>query len=280
MSAHRVARALLPVALLTVGALTLAGCGGSTDPVSGASPSAASPSAAAAISLVGTSWTLASYAEKNGTQVPAVPAAATLSFGADGVLAGSTGCNRIVGTYVQADSNLTIELGPMTKMACPPDVTAQENAVVTNLARVASFTSGSSLVLATADGATLLTYSPGLTSLAGTSWQATGINNGKDALEANAATSGVTAVFGEDGQLTGSGGCNSYSGSYTTAGTDQITLGPIAATAKACEDADVTLVEQQYFAALGNVTTYQLDGDTLTLRDDSGAAQATFALVS
>ncbi len=280
MPAHRVARLLLPVALFTVSALTLAGCGGSSDPVSGASPAAASPSAAAAISLVGTSWTLASYAEKNGTQVPAVPAAATLSFGADGVLAGSTGCNRIVGTYVQADSNLTIELGPMTKMACPPDVTAQENAVVANLARVASFTSGTSLVLATADGATLLTYSPGLTSLAGTSWQATGINNGRGGVEANAATSGVTAVFGEDGQLTGSGGCNSYSGTYTTAGTDQITLGPIAATAKACEDPDVTRVEQEYFAALGNVTTYQLDGDTLTLRDDSGAAQATFALAS
>ncbi len=280
MSAPRAALRILPIALLAVGALTLAACGGSTDPASGGSPSAASPTTAAAISLVGTSWTLASYAEKNGTQVPAVPAAATLSFGADGVLAGSTGCNRIAGTYVQADANLTIELGPMTKMACPPDVTAQENAVVANLARVASFTSGSSLVLATADGATLLTYSPGLTSLAGTSWQATGINNGKEAVVGTSATAGVTAIFGEDGQLTGSGGCNSYSGTYTTAGTDQITIGPIAATAKACEDAEVTQVEQEYFAALAAVTTYQVDGDTLTLRDASGATQATFTLVS
>jgi heat shock protein HslJ len=36
-------------------------------------------------------------------------------------------------------------------------------------------------------------------------------------------------------------------------------------------------IEQMYFAALGNVATYLIEGNTLTLRDSGGAMQATFA---
>jgi heat shock protein HslJ len=35
-------------------------------------------------------------------------------------------------------------------------------------------------------------------------------------------------------------------------------------------------LEGQYLAALGNTATYELSGGTLTLRDSSGAIQATF----
>ena len=34
--------------------------------------------------------------------------------------------------------------------------------------------------------------------------------------------------------------------------------------------------ENQYFAALANVTTYQLEGNQLTLRDADGATQVTY----
>ena len=69
-------------------------------------------------------------------------AVAALDFGADGsTLNGTTGCNGFGGTYSQDGSNLTIELGPMTLVACTDDATtAQERAIVDGLPRVASFT--------------------------------------------------------------------------------------------------------------------------------------------
>lgn len=167
--------------------------------------------------------------------------------------------------------------GPMTLKACQDPVAGQEAAVVAALPEVASFTSGTSLVLLDADGATLLTYAPGMSTLAGTSWHATGINNGTGGVVNQAGTEEVTATFGADGTFTGSGGCNTCKSTYTTTGTDQITVGPIASTRMACPDPSMQ-IEQEYFVALGDVTTYQIDGNALTLRDAEGATQATFAL--
>jgi heat shock protein HslJ len=163
----------------------------------------------------------------------------------------------------------------MTLKACTGAVAAQETAVVAALPKVASLTSAGSLILLDAGGATLLTYAPGLTELAGSSWQATGINNGKDAVVAQAGTEQVTATFNADGTVSGSGGCNTYNAPYTTPATGQITFGAVASTMKACPDA-VMLVEQDFFTALGKATNYEIDGTTLTLRDAGGATQVTF----
>lgn len=261
--------------MITLGALMLAACGGNT--ASTASSSASAAPAAAAAELAGTAWNLTAYTDAKGTEVPGTTGAnlGTLAFAADGTFSGSTGCNRIVGSYKQEGSALTMEPGPMTKMACPADVTAQEDAILAALPKVASFTSGTALVLTNADGGTLLTYAPGTADLAGTSWTATGINNGKDAVVAEAGTENVTLVFGTDGTVSGSTGCNNYNGSYTaSAGT--IEFGPLAQTMKACEDA-VMQIEQQYTAALAASTSYVIDGATLTLRDASGATQVVFA---
>jgi heat shock protein HslJ len=276
MTRTRLRTALVPIVLAAVGTLVMAGCGSQSTP---ATPAATSAAAAATTDLAGTSWNLDSYAGADGAVVAATASAnaASLAFGADGTFTGSTGCNRIVGTFTQAGSSLTLQPGPMTLMACQEPAATQETALLAALPKVASFTSDASLVLLSADGATLLTYSPGLTTLAGTSWQATGINNGKDAVVGQAGTELVTAQFGADGQLSGSGGCNSYHTAFTTSGTDQITLDPVASTKMACPDSAMQ-IEQEYFAALGNVTTYQIDANNLTLRDAAGATQATFTL--
>ena len=118
-----------------------------------------------------------------------------------------------------------------------------------------------------------------MSTLAGTSWQATGINNGKEAVVSQEGTEKVTAQFGADGTLSGSGGCNTYSGPYTTSGADQITIGALASTEMACPEPAME-IEQMYFAALANVATYQIEGTTLTLRDAGGATQAAFTLAA
>ncbi len=228
--------------------------------------------------LAGTIWDLTSYAGADGTPTPAVtePSVGTVSFLAGGELAGSTGCNRFTGTYEQSGEDLSITTGAMTQMACAGPAGEQETAVIAALGKVATAAVASdNLVLKDAQGAELLTYTPGLAGLGATSWTATGINNGKQAVVSDATTSAVTAQFGTDGVLSGFGGCNSYTSTWTTTPPDGLTIGPVGSQLKACEQ-DMMDTEQQYFAALAKVTTYQVEGNQLRLRDTDGATQVTF----
>jgi heat shock protein HslJ len=249
----------------------LAACGSSGGDSAAGGDAAAPP-------LAGTSWTLVSYADASGAPVEATPSpdSGSLAFDSDGRFSGSTGCNRIAGTYAQDGSSLTMTAGPMTMMACSGAVAVQETAVIDALGKVTSFAADAQLVLKGADGTALLTYDPTLTELAGTSWQATGINNGKEAVVSQAGTESVTAVFGTDGQVSGSGGCNQYSGSFSTGDGNSLAFGPIAATARACADPAIDEIEANYFAALPKVTSYEVEADRLTLRDDTGATQVTY----
>nr|MDT0523253.1 META domain-containing protein [Streptomyces sp. DSM 41633] len=54
----------------------------------------------------------------------------TLTIADDGAVSGSTGCNRITGHATVSESS--IEFGPLatTRMACPPEVTEVEQAVL------------------------------------------------------------------------------------------------------------------------------------------------------
>ncbi len=215
-----------------------------------------------------------------GKDVPAAPRPeAPLDFSDTDAVSGSTGCNQFAGTYTADDSALTITLGPVTQKACESTILqAQETAVLALLPKVASYSIDSdTLTMKDSDDAEVLVYKLGLTSLEGTNWIATGINNGKQAVEANAQTGNVTARFGTAGALSGSAGCNDYNATYTVAGADGLTIGPIASTKKICPD-DVMTTENAYFTALAASTKYKISGDTLTLTDDAGSTQVTYTL--
>jgi heat shock protein HslJ len=111
-------------------------------------------------------------------------------------------------------------------------------------------------------------------SLTGAEWSAAGVNNGKGGVASLVADTVITATFGEDGPLFGSGGCNRYRGQFTVDGA-RITIGPLATTRMACPG-PVMEQEAQYLAALGRATTWRIDGDTLELRDADGALQVSF----
>jgi heat shock protein HslJ len=87
-------------------------------------------------------------------------------------------------------------------------------------------------------------------------------------------TSNVTLSFA-DGHATGNGGCNQYRASYTASGST-LTLGPAMATKRACLESDKNAQETAYFDALGRVTTYEISGDRLTLRDAANTAVLEF----
>lgn len=84
----------------------------------------------------------------------------------------------------------------------------------------------------------------------------------------------VTATFEAGGRLGGSGGCNSYGGTWTLDG-QTLTLGEVASTLMACADNVAMQQETAYFTALRSVSTIQLAGDELTLDYDGGRMRFT-----
>ena len=135
------------------------------------------------------------------------------------------------------------------------------------------------LGMRTAQDAMSVNFLPGAAAsgLPGTNWKATGINNGRGGVESLPAGVDVTAQFGTDGRVSGSSGCNTYSGPFTTDGAN-IKIGPVMSTMKACEGPAMQ-TEQLYLKALGNTTKWSIDGGNLFLRDASGAITATYAPV-
>ncbi len=85
----------------------------------------------------------------------------------------------------------------------------------------------------------------------------------------------VTAEFGADGQMGGSGGCNRYFASYTIDG-GNLTIGQAGSTMMACEPVEVMEQEAHFLAALGAAAAWQIEGDTLTISDADGAPVITF----
>lgn len=82
-------------------------------------------------------------------------------------------------------------------------------------------------------------------------------------------SSSITLEFDTQGQVDGSGGCNSYSARYEVQG-NQLSFGEITRTLRACEQEGITQQEQNYFQALEVAGRFELDGDHLAIRYDDG----------
>lgn len=111
--------------------------------------------------------------------------------------------------------------------------------------------------------ALLAACSGSATSLMGPTWTVTSLTGvGVDP------TVTITAVFGSDGKITGSGGCNNYTAAYTVDGSS-ITIESPAATQMACAEI-ANQQESEYFYLLEGTGTYEIRGDKLTIKDSSG----------
>jgi heat shock protein HslJ len=84
-----------------------------------------------------------------------------------------------------------------------------------------------------------------------------------------------TIAFSGDGTVSGTGGCNTFSGTYTTDGS-KLTFGPLAATQKACSPEAVSTLEGAYLAALQAVTAYEITSAG-QLKLTSGSTTLTYA---
>jgi heat shock protein HslJ len=248
---------MLRLLAVLVVALLAAGCGGS---------------GSSSAQLDSTSWSLTHLGSTE-----AQPGG-MLAFD-NGNLTGSTGCNSFGGTYTQDGAKLSISLGPTTLIGCPPALQEQERTVLAVLPRTATFTSsGDTLTLLDSSGAKLLTYSTlSPAALVGPEWHATGINNGQEAVVSVLAGTTVTATFGADGTVHGSGGCNTYSAGYRLNG-ELLHVDAPAATRKLCSaPAGVMEQETAFLHALQSSTQVELSPHGVTLRDATGATQVTLA---
>jgi heat shock protein HslJ len=91
--------------------------------------------------------------------------------------------------------------------------------------------------------------------LEGTEWTlVAGVNAPEDA---------VPTLTLDEGNASGFGGCNRFTGGYQLDG-DSITLGPLASTMMACEEAK-TATETAFLPALEAADSWALEGDELVL---------------
>ncbi|CAH1662149.1 Membrane-bound inhibitor of C-type lysozyme [Hyphomicrobiales bacterium] len=81
----------------------------------------------------------------------------------------------------------------------------------------------------------------------------------------------TTLAFGGDGKVTGSGGCNHFTGKAEITG-ETLRIGPLASTRMACPPA-VMGQEQKFFNALQGVKSWAIDGNGKLLLRDAGGKQ-------
>lgn len=245
----------LPVACIAL-AMTLAGCA-TPDPTRQTPP------------LEGTQWVLASLPDRD----VAAAHAATLSF-ESGRMRGSDGCNRYSVSYRAIGS--TLEVAPRsasTQMACAPDVLKQAEAFMAALASASAYyVADGQLHLLAADRSVLATLAPQSKQLAGTSWRATGVNNGKGAVASVVAGSTLTLDFDADGRASGTAGCNRFTAGYEARpDRGELRFSAPATTRMLCPDAGVMAQEQMFLDALQSVATMRMEGSRLELRRADGA---------
>ncbi len=268
------AGAMLPAAEeMAAGEETAAGEGEAT--LEESEMSSESDTTPVVVPLAGTSWLLSTL----DGQAPLAGTTITLEFADEENAAGTSGCNGFGASY-EADG-FHISFGPTvgTLRACEEPVMAQEQAFLQVLADAAFYeVSASSLRLFDAQRTLLAEFVPASSELAGSSWDVINYNNGRQAVVSVMAGTQLTAVFGEDGQISGSAGCNNYFGPYTTEGRN-IEIGPLAATLRLCIEEELMAQEAEFLAALESAATFKITGDMLEMRtaDDAMAVNFTRA---
>jgi heat shock protein HslJ len=256
-------------------AVLLAGCTapkGTTPPTTTpATPAPTTPvvtTAQPSLPLPGT-WTLISALAGTGTSNVLPGTTITAIFAKDGTISGSSGCNRYVASYTSRVNTLTIGALVTTQMTCnsPTGIMNQEKIFLSNLQGAAAFTiTGDILSISDTNGKTLLTFrkegaavSP--LPFAGIPWELKMYKGSTGSMIGSNPHTTVNALFGADGNLTGSAGCNSYTGSYTHRGQNGISIGPLATTLMYCGDPGVMDQETAYLANLQAAASYEVTAD-------------------
>ncbi len=109
--------------------------------------------------------------------------------------------------------------------------------------------------------------SPAGADLDGTAWTLVALNGNPPLAGLN-----VTLNFGQgqqQGQVSGSSGCNSYGGKYTTAN-NTLKISDVMSTLMACQRDDIMQQEREYVSAIQKAATYKIENGRLEIGDAGG----------
>jgi len=266
-------------AILVLTALGLTACSAITVEPAPAEPPRVE---AAATGLENRPWRLVSYANAQSETVTAQEEPAAVVTFEDGGVGGTSGCNSFFGSYTLDGDGIVIEQIGSTLMACPDPLMQQEQDFLAALSAAAGYAiDGETLQLLDAAGNVLATFTrqteaAAEASLTGVSWSAQAFGEGEVVSSLIAGTQ-ITALFTEQGILSGNAGCNNYNAAYTVDG-NTLRIDPAASTRINCNAPEgIMEQEQRYLSALESVAAYRIDGATLELLDDDGALVLSFA---
>ncbi|GMU80060.1 MAG: hypothetical protein AMXMBFR46_28470 [Acidimicrobiia bacterium] len=270
LTMHRVRRLLAFLVLLVVGSVVLSACGDSGGDAGGGTPRGDGSGRAP---LEGPTWVLDQRASGFATTATSIRVTAVFDGGR---VSGHSGCNRYSAAYEVRGRSLTLSPVAGTRMACEPPASTVEDEYLARLERVRSFAiAGDRLTLTPSGSGGALVFGAldPEEAIAG-SWEVISYYR-SDAVVSVITGTTITARF-EDGTVSGSTGCNEYSGSYEVDGRS-ITIGPLRTTRRACVDAAAGKQESDYLAALELARSFSLDGSNLTLLREGGTIAVVYA---
>jgi heat shock protein HslJ len=264
---------------LIILALVASGC--TTAPVTPAPVSTtAVPTVPPGSPIVGF-WVLESMVSA-GTPVALVPGVSiSETFGPDGRISGTDGCNQHSGTYMVSGSQL--QVGPAlasTMMACELQVMDQASTYTRILVSPATWqVSGGRLTIQDARSG-ILVYVKQVPTVPTTvpttalpvvapvgSWDVTSMTymSGGSSVTKSPPDTQIYAIFGADGTVQGYGGCNQYNAGYTTNGSS-MAVSNMVKTLMSCGNVYDTQ-ERAYLGILGGAARFENTGTQLTIYD-------------
>jgi heat shock protein HslJ len=251
------------VTLISTLALLITACSTTTPLGSAASGGGAAGSQMVGFQTLG-DWLLVSL---NGAELVE---GSTITANFDGQRIGGEACNSYGADYSLTANTIAIDTVVATEMFCD-GLMEQEQAYFDALAQVDSWSVQGATLELTGEGVSLVYDKAAETpaaELEGTEWLLDSFVIGGDAVSSLLADTAITATFA-DGEITGNATCNGYFGTVQLDGA-AITISEVGRTMMACETGMEQ--EEQYLEILAAVSTWEIEGDTLTLRADNGSA--------
>lgn len=231
--------------------------------------------------LAGTSWMWIQNTMKDGSTVKSNKSEEfVLTFATDDKVSSSTDCNSLGGTYKLANNKLTFSPFMQTLMYCAESQEADyvnalspggtiniKGEVLTISSENVSMEFTKTDAPETIETPTDESSEATTPNLAGTSWQWVNTSMNDESVTTPTKPEAFILTFAEDGKLSSKTDCNSISSTYT-ANQGELTFGPLAMTKMFCQGSQ----ESVYAKALGEVQSYLVNGETLSLalRLDSG----------
>lgn len=247
----------------------LVACGGNGDDRD------AEPESSNQQELAGTSWSL-SLLNGDGLLLLSI---ITAEFDEEGTISGIAGCNGYTASYEVNGDQIAISTPATISSTCRDRLMNQESAYLETLESIVSFQArGTTLEMRDEQGRAMLVYDTlRQVSLPGSSWTLTEYADGNGNVIPVLPGTTVTAEFGDDGLLTGWGGCNGYSATYDVAA-KLVNIDAIVMTEIFCmEPEGIMDQESQYLSSLEQSAAYVIVGSAMGLFDEDNTVLAIYS---